>query len=107
MTTHKFKVGETVELHPGRLSPNVPRGLYRIERLLPIESGNVQYRVRRIADGQERVVVESDLSVLQPLQPLDAMVGLPGMPRASRAESSLRWEIPDHSLPQKKAGRSR
>ena len=30
MATHKFKVGETVELRPSRFDPNVPRGLYGI-----------------------------------------------------------------------------
>jgi hypothetical protein len=106
VTTHKFKVGETVELHAGRLGANVPRGLYRIERLLPVESGNVQYRVKHVRDGHERVVAESHLSILHPLQPEDAVASLPGVPRTSRAEGGLRWAAPDRSLPQKKASRS-
>lgn len=100
MATHKFKIGETVELRPGRLDPNVPRGLYRIERLLPVESGNVQYRVKYTADGHERVVTESHLSLPQSQ---DAVIGLPGMPRTSRAEKSLKSETLDVSPPQKKA----
>ena len=100
VATHKFKVGETVELYPGRLDPNAPRGLYRIERLLPVESGNVQYRVKYIADGHERVVTESLLFMPQSQ---DAMIGTPDMPRMSHAEKSLRWEARSMSPPQKKA----
>jgi len=100
LATHKFKVGETVELHPGRLDPNAPRGLYRIERLLPVESGNAQYRVKYIADGHERVVTESHLSMLQ-LQ--DSVIDISDMPRMNHAEKSPRWEARNVSPPQKKA----
>ena len=100
MATHKFKVGETVELYPGRLDPNAPRGLYRIERLLPVESGNVQYRVKYIADGHERVVTEDHLSMPQSQEP---MIGMPDMPQMNRAERGLKWEARDASPPQNEA----
>ena len=100
VATHKFKIGETVELRSGRFDPNVPRGFYRIERLMPVESGNVYYRVKHIANGHERVVIENLISVPQPQ---DAMIGIPEMPRMSRNDGNLKWEARDASPTRKKA----
>ena len=64
MTQHKFKIGQIVEFLPNRLDPlsrNVPRGNYAIERLLPGDTGNLQYRVKHTVDGHQRVLAESEL----------------------------------------------
>lgn len=62
MPQHKFTVGQVVDFLPSSLDRNVPRGKYRIERLLPSETRDMQYRVKHAVDGHERVVVESQLS---------------------------------------------
>ncbi|HEX5325079.1 MAG TPA: hypothetical protein VFW75_00280 [Acetobacteraceae bacterium] len=62
MTQHKFAVGQAVEFLPGPRDGNVPRGRYRVQRLLPSEAGDLQYRVKHAIDGHERVVVESQLA---------------------------------------------
>ena len=62
MSTHKFKIGQSVDLVPNRLDGNVPGGVYTIQRLLPVEGRIVQYRVKNARDGHERVVQESQLT---------------------------------------------
>ncbi len=62
MTQHKFKVGQPVEYLPGPRDANVPRGRYKIERLLPSETREPQYRVKHAVDGHERVVPEGQLA---------------------------------------------
>ena len=59
---HKFAVGQTVVFLPGSLDRNIPRGSYRIERQLPSETRDLQYRVKHAGDGHERVVLESQLA---------------------------------------------
>lgn len=54
--THKFIVGLYV-LYRGRHGS----GRYRVTKLLPDEGAGQQYRIRSDRDGQERVVIESDL----------------------------------------------
>lgn len=61
MPPHGFVVGQSVELTPGRLDGNVPRGTYTILRLLPNDAADREYRVRNARDGHERVVRESQL----------------------------------------------
>jgi hypothetical protein len=61
MPPHGFTVGQSVELTPGRLDGNVPRGTYTILRLLPNDAADREYRVRNTRDGHERVVRESQL----------------------------------------------
>jgi len=64
MAQHKFKIGQIVEFVPNRLDPlsrNVPPGNYTIERLLPSDTTNLQYRVKHTVDGHQRVVAESEL----------------------------------------------
>lgn len=60
MSKYKFKVGQTVHLIPSRLE-RVPSGAYRIERLLPLEGREPQYRIKHVQDGHERVVHEAQL----------------------------------------------
>lgn len=61
MPPHGFTIGQSVELTPGRLDGNVPRGTYTILRLLPNDAADREYRVRNTRDGHERVVRESQL----------------------------------------------
>ena len=61
MAQHSFLVGQTVELVPGRLDGNIPRGAYTVQRLLPNDGPDREYRVRNTRDGHERVVRESQL----------------------------------------------
>ncbi len=56
---HKFTVGQVVDFLPAAADGNVRRGRYTIQRLLPSEQGEPQYRVRHALDGYERVVTES------------------------------------------------
>ncbi|HEY1507252.1 MAG TPA: hypothetical protein VGF92_23320 [Stellaceae bacterium] len=58
--THKFKVGQSVELL--RKEQNLkPLGLFEIVRIMPTEHGYRQYRIRSLADGHERVALEAEL----------------------------------------------
>jgi hypothetical protein len=61
MTPHSFAVGQKVELVPGRNDGNVPRGTFMVQRLLPNDDSDREYRVRSVTDGHERVVRESQL----------------------------------------------
>lgn len=61
MTRHKFTVGQTVDFSPGPYEKDANRGRYTIRRLLPSETHDLQYRIQNVADGRERVVLESQL----------------------------------------------
>jgi len=61
MVAHKFKAGQQVIVAPHRPS-GVTGGTFKIVRVLPEERGVWQYRVKSVADGHERVVLESDLT---------------------------------------------
>ncbi|ONG58898.1 hypothetical protein BKE38_01465 [Pseudoroseomonas deserti] len=61
MQPHGFSVGQVVEVHPGKHEGHVPGGIYTVERLLPNEGTDREYRVRNQKDGHERVVRESQL----------------------------------------------
>jgi hypothetical protein len=65
MHSHKFAVGQVVDFLPGPGDANVPRGKYKIQRLLPSETKDLQYRVKHAVDGHERVVPESQLAARQ------------------------------------------
>lgn len=61
MVSHKYAVGDRVELMVDRYAGDVPPGVYTISRRLPIEANICQYRVKHTKDGHERVVKESQL----------------------------------------------
>lgn len=63
MDHHKYKIGQIVEFLPRSRDSNIPRGQYKIQRLLPSEAGVQQYRVKHATDGHERVVIESQIAV--------------------------------------------
>ncbi len=66
---HRFKVGQTVHLVPNRLERHVPGGAYTIQRALPDEGRDLQYRVKNVQDGHERVVSEAQLRPAEALTP--------------------------------------
>lgn len=63
---HRYAVGQSVEVIAGRYDGSVPRGVYKIVRLLANDAEDRDYRVRSEADGHERVVRES---LLRPVPP--------------------------------------
>lgn len=62
MAAHKFSVGQSVRILTGPRDGNIPRGSYKVQRLLPSETKDMQYRVKNALDGHERVVRESQLT---------------------------------------------
>ncbi len=62
MTSHKFSVGQVVAFMPGPRDANIPRGRYKVQRLLPSETRDPQYRVKHAVDQHERVMAESQLT---------------------------------------------
>lgn len=61
MAQYKFAVGETVDFVPGAGDTNVPYGKYKVQRQMPSENRELQYRVKHATDGHERVLSESRL----------------------------------------------
>ncbi|MGH7034225.1 MAG: hypothetical protein ACREFL_10890 [Stellaceae bacterium] len=61
MNAHKFKIGRKVAFLPSDLRPSPP-GQFEILRALPVEHGIVQYRLKSMKDGHQRVAMESDLA---------------------------------------------
>jgi hypothetical protein len=60
--SHKFSVGQTVELSPEPGVDREGRGRYTIISLIPRdEGGTPQYRPKNAADGHERVSRETQL----------------------------------------------
>lgn len=61
MVTHKYKVGQNVRFRPMRTSAMVGAQECKIVRLLPIENGIRQYRIKCVAENVERVANEGEL----------------------------------------------
>ena len=57
MATHKFSVGQKVEIVP--VHAFAPQGVFEIVRLLPPTEGEFQYRIKSADEPHERVVKES------------------------------------------------
>jgi hypothetical protein len=62
MAMHKYKVGQLVNFAPSRSGMPTSGRQYEVIRLLPPESGELQYRVKCKGDTFERVARESELS---------------------------------------------
>jgi hypothetical protein len=60
MPSHKFKVGDMVELQPAA-SRNVPGGVYEVVKRLP-GNGECEYRIKSPNEPHERVARESELT---------------------------------------------
>jgi hypothetical protein len=64
METHKFSVGEIVEIIPRRIR-QAAAGSYEIIRLLPMSDtgGEPHYRIKSSSEPHERVIPESELTL--------------------------------------------
>lgn len=62
MTAHKFRIGQLVDYSPGRMGFPASVRSCKIVRLLPVEDGQPQYRIKCPAENVERVAKESTLS---------------------------------------------
>jgi len=62
--THKFKVGQTVDLVPS-MSRWAAGGHYEIVSLRPPDGETPQYRIKSKSESHERVVAESDLVTIE------------------------------------------
>jgi hypothetical protein len=61
MTSHRYKAGQDVFYHPPK-GALVGPSRYRILRLLPLENGEVKYRIKSAGESFERVAKESELT---------------------------------------------
>jgi hypothetical protein len=62
MSEHKFRVGQAVEFVPDPGVDRASRGRYTVVRLLPLEGGTPQYRLKNSTDGHERMARENQLN---------------------------------------------
>jgi hypothetical protein len=61
MAQHKYSVGQNVRFTPDRNTDPSARGAYKIIKTLPESGGVLQYHVKAMLDGRERVVREDQL----------------------------------------------
>jgi hypothetical protein len=65
MLKHRYSVGDTVKVIPGADTrgsmKSVADSEFKIIRLLPMGPSSLQYRVRDMFSGQERIVGEYDV----------------------------------------------
>ena len=61
--THRFKLGQMVEIMPTTLRAAVT-GQYEIIKLVPCDSNDPQYRLKSLNEKHERVLPERDLIAL-------------------------------------------
>lgn len=65
MSSHKYKAGEEVTYEPPK--GGLKAGLrYKIQRLMPVENGELKYRIKSPAENFERMARESELSCSLP-----------------------------------------
>jgi hypothetical protein len=62
MQVHKYRVGEKVNFD-ARMQVGAAAGEYEVLRLLPVEAGQLQYRIKSALERSERVVQEHQLSL--------------------------------------------
>ena len=65
MVSHKFAVGDRVRLTLDRYAESSPWDIHTISRKLPAEGNVCQYRVKRVGDGQERTVSETQMEAVK------------------------------------------
>jgi hypothetical protein len=65
--THKFKVGQTVDLIPS-ISRFAANGHYQIVSLRPADGEIPQYRIKSLNETHERIVTENDLMLVADLE---------------------------------------
>jgi hypothetical protein len=61
MSAHKFKLGQAVTYHPAKGSMSSST-MYTVLRLLPVEDGQLKYRIKSATDNCERVATEGQLT---------------------------------------------
>ena len=61
MATHRFKVGQTLVFSPRRIGNPTANKSCEVVRLMPVEGGEFQYRIKCAYDKTERVAKESQL----------------------------------------------
>lgn len=60
MAAHRYKMGQTVTYHaPRRL---IAASRYTVVKLLPLEDGELKYRIKAATENFERVAKESELT---------------------------------------------
>jgi hypothetical protein len=63
MTTHAFKIGQQVQAKETPLC-NMPHGIFSIVSLLPPAADGVPlYHIRRLPDGNERIVRQYEIEM--------------------------------------------
>ncbi len=62
MTAHRFQVGQIVNFTQSSFGRITDHGPFKVERLLPANGAEVQYRISAEGQTMERVVLESELS---------------------------------------------
>lgn len=62
LSTHKFKIGQTVHYTSGPYGRGSSTGVYKVTQLLPCEGDDQQYRIKSASEPHERVVKESQLA---------------------------------------------
>ena len=65
MPRHRFKVGQEVVAPSGGRDALIPRGPQVIVRLLPLVGSEPQYQVHSTVDGHDRVVLESQIMLIE------------------------------------------
>jgi hypothetical protein len=63
MASHKYKVGQSVRLSPGKGSPAGAQA-YKIVRVFPADGNELQYRIKSAYETFERIARESELFAL-------------------------------------------
>jgi hypothetical protein len=61
MHSHKFKIGDVVNLKPS-ISRNVPGGTYQVIKRLPENAGEFEYYIKNLDEPYARVVREHELT---------------------------------------------
>ena len=62
MSAHRFKLGQDVVYHPPKGAKD-GAAAYRVLKLLPIEGGELKYRIRSASENCERVATEHQLTL--------------------------------------------
>jgi hypothetical protein len=63
MSSHKFKVGQTVGYAQSHFGTMPSARSYKVIRLMPTEGREKLYRIKAVAEVFERVARESELSI--------------------------------------------
>ncbi len=61
MSSHKFRIGQTVAFAQSHIGTMPPARSYTIMRLMPAEGHEKLYRIKAVAEVFERVARESEL----------------------------------------------